>query len=130
MSTEKAVDTDARNPAQAERANERIRAILARSATDLAFRQKLLTDPRAAIAEFAGRPVSDVPESFNLVFVENKAGATFVLPDPINPAAELSPEELESVAGGIAYNPMQSIAVLTIIDPIIDPIFDPILVDR
>ena len=41
-----------------------------------------------------------MPESVSLVFVENKADATLVLPDYVDPNAELSEEDLEAVAGG------------------------------
>jgi len=88
----------AANPELKARAEQEMSRLLARSATDLEFRGKLLSDPRQAIAEFTGKPV---PESFNVRFVENKGGATVVLPDPVDPAAELSESELESVAGGI-----------------------------
>lgn len=87
----------AANPELKARAEQEMGRLLARSATDAAFRQKLLTDPRAAVEEFTGRPVS---EGFNVRFVENKADATIVLPDAIDPAAELSDQELEAVAGG------------------------------
>jgi hypothetical protein len=124
MSNEHTVNASA---AQAERVTAQMRAILARSATDPAFRQKLLTDPRAAVAEFSARPVSDIPASFNLVFVENKADATIVLPDPINTSGDLSDQELETVAGGMIAPPKLTISppilVLTVIDPIIDPVF-------
>ncbi|MCC6318073.1 MAG: NHLP leader peptide family RiPP precursor [Gemmatimonadaceae bacterium] len=79
-------------------AQEQYTAILARSATDSAFRSKLLTNPRAAVEEFSGRAV---PASFNIRFIENAADATVVLPDPIDPRAELSESELETVAGGV-----------------------------
>ena len=43
----------------------------------------------------------DIPESFNVVFIENQADATIVLPDYVDPQAELSEDALEAVAGGI-----------------------------
>ena len=85
------------HPEEVEAAQEGYQALLSRSATDLDFRQQLLADPAAAISAFTGR---DVPESFNVVFVENRADATIVLPDYIDPAAELTDDELEAVAGG------------------------------
>jgi hypothetical protein len=88
----------AQNPEQAQAAQERLNAILARSATDPAFRQKLLSDPRAAMSEATGR---ELPASYNVRFVENTADATIVLPDPVDASAELADSELETVAGGI-----------------------------
>ncbi len=82
-------------------ANERMTQLLTRSATDATFRTKLLTEPRAAIAEFNGLDVAELPPSFNVVFVENTASATVVLPDFIDASAELNESELEAVAGGI-----------------------------
>lgn len=73
-------------------------AVLARSATDRAFRTQLLADPRGAFAEALG---CDVPASFDVVFIENTVDATIVLPDAIDAAGELSEGELEAVAGGI-----------------------------
>ena len=85
------------HPEEAEAAKETYHALLSRSATDLDFRQRLLADPAAAVAEFTGR---EVPETFNVAFVENRADATVVLPDYIDPDAELTEDELEAVAGG------------------------------
>jgi hypothetical protein len=85
------------NPEYAQAAQEKMQALLSRSATDAAFRKKLLSDPRAALKEFSGHEVSP---TFNVVFIENKAEATIVLPDPISPEAELNEQELEAVAGG------------------------------
>ncbi len=88
------------NPTYAQHVNERFQALLTRSATDMAFRNKLLTEPRAAIAEFSGKDVSALSDIPDIAFIENKANATVVLPDPIDHEAELSAEELEAVAGG------------------------------
>lgn len=85
------------HPDAVRQGQEAMQALLARSATDETFRQKLLTDPHAAVSEFTGQ---DLPETFNVVFIENKADVTVVLPDAIDPEAELSDEELEAVAGG------------------------------
>ena len=100
MNIQDATQTLGGNPQLAQQAQQQFQALLSRSATDMAFRQRLLTEPRAAIAEFNGQDISTVPESVNIVFVENKADATIVLPDPIDPTAELSDQELEAVAGG------------------------------
>ena len=85
------------HPDAVAQGQEAIQSMLRRSATDWDFRQALLADPRAAIAEATG---TEVPESVSLVFVENKADATLVLPDYVDPNAELSEEDLEAVAGG------------------------------
>lgn len=84
--------------------------ILSRSATDAAFRQQLLTDPRAAVAAFGGKDVSAMPASFNVVFIESRAHTTIVLPDAVDPAAEISEEELEAVAGGTSPSVLSIIA--------------------
>ena len=98
MNTKEATKAYASNPEAFKEAQSQLQALLARSATDPEFRQKLLTDPRTTVSEFTGHAV---PESYNIVFVENKGDATIVLPDPYTPDAELSDAELETVAGGI-----------------------------
>ena len=70
-------------------------AILSRAATDKAYREKLKTDPASAIQEESGL---NVPEDFDIRFVENEADMTVVLPD--FQSEEISDEALESVAGG------------------------------
>ncbi len=90
-----------------QQAEQFMHDVLTRSATDWDFRQQLLEDPTAAIAEFTGREPS---ESVNIVFVENKVDATFVLPDPVYAESELSEEELEAVAGGDAIAVAASVA--------------------
>ena len=85
------------HPEEAKKAQEQFQAILRRSATDWDFRQALLNDPAAAVAEFTGE---ETPDSFDLVFVENKADATIVLPDYVDPDGELSDDDLEAVSGG------------------------------
>jgi hypothetical protein len=97
MNIQEAVHALAQDPQVMQRGSEKMNRLLSRSAADAAFRQKLLTNPRAAIAEFTGKPA---PEPFNVVFVENTADATFVLPDPIDAAVAVSDDELEAVAGG------------------------------
>src|SRR5688572_23114358 len=66
-------------------AQGKLNEMLARSTTDMEFRQKLLSDPRAAFAEVG----ESIPEGVELRFVENQADATIVLPDPVDPQAEL-----------------------------------------
>ena len=89
------------NPEYMQQAEDAFQSMLARSATDMDFRAKLLDDPRAALAEFSGKDVSELTTTFNVRFIENKADATIVLPDAVDGAAELSEADLESVAGGI-----------------------------
>jgi hypothetical protein len=69
-----------------------------RSATDPAFRAKLLTDPKSAIHEAFG---VRVPAGFRLRFIEKGVDddALVVLPDPAT-AGELSDDLLDAVAGG------------------------------
>lgn len=76
-----------------------LQALLARSTTDPAFRSKLISAPRAAVAEFYGKSVSAIADA-NVVFVENTADATIVLPPFIDTEAELSEHDLETVNGG------------------------------
>jgi hypothetical protein len=81
----------------AQQVQAEMQKLLVRSATDQEFRKKLLTSPREALREFHGR---EIPDTVDVRFIENTADATFVLPDPIDPAAELAEHELEAVAGG------------------------------
>jgi hypothetical protein len=97
MNAELIEEMGRQNPQAVQQAQEQLRGLLARSATDMEFRRKLLSDPRAAVSEYTGYAV---PESTRIVFVENRADATFVLPDAIDSAAELSEADLEAVAGG------------------------------
>jgi hypothetical protein len=92
-------NADAARPA-ASGSQELLKAVLERSTTDARFRQLLVSDSRAAIAEFVGQPVSALPDTFDIAFVENTADATIVLPDFIAQPSELAEEELEMVAGG------------------------------
>jgi hypothetical protein len=81
---------------------ELLQKVLARSATDRTFRRQLLTDSHVAIAELMGKDPARIRQTRRVVFVENKAKATIVLPDPVDTQAELSNQELEVVAGGIS----------------------------
>lgn len=83
--------------AEIESGSKRLQALLSRSATDMAFRHRLLSSPRAAIKEFSG---SDVPDGLRVEFIENKGGPTVVLPPFVDADAALSEQELEAVAGG------------------------------
>ncbi|HYH82602.1 MAG TPA: NHLP leader peptide family RiPP precursor [Longimicrobium sp.] len=97
----------AANPEMAKEAEGRMQALLVRSATDMEFRARLLSDPRAAIAEFTGH---ELPANYRVKFVENKGDATLVLPDFVN-EGELSENELEAVAGGTAYALFITVAI-------------------
>ncbi len=70
-------------------------AVLSRAAEDKSYREKLKTDPASAIQEETGL---NVPEGFDIRFVENEADMTVVLPD--YQSEEISEDALESVAGG------------------------------
>jgi hypothetical protein len=76
--------------------------ILQRSATDKAFRARLIAQPDSAIEEVIGVPVSSLPKQFRVQFMEKDAGldALVVLPDFADPEGVLSDAELEAVAGG------------------------------
>lgn len=65
-------------------------------AADPSFREALLADPRAALSELVGTPI---PEIVNItVHEESLTSVHLVLPS--QPAAELSEDDLELVAGG------------------------------
>jgi len=97
----------AQNPEAVQQAKEALTAVLTRSATDADFRKSLLEQPRSALKNFFG---VEVPESYNVKFIENQADATVVLPDPVNLESELSESELTTVAGGI--EPMTIVATI------------------
>ena len=97
MTTTEAYQFAQSNPEAAQQAQETMRGVLVRSSTDLAFRERLLADPRTALAEHTGR---EIPAGTSIAFIENRADATIVLPAYVDGGAELSEEELEAVAGG------------------------------
>ncbi|WP_396223500.1 hypothetical protein [Gemmatimonas sp.] len=99
MITAEAIRAVKANPDAAQRAQDAFQEVLARSATDRAFRSKLIESPRAALAEFSGQDESALPP-FEVKFIENSATATIVLPEYSDPTAELSEADLETVAGG------------------------------
>jgi len=80
------VDAYRNNPEFRQKTDEAMQGLMARSTTDADFRQLLLSDSRTALSQHFGR---DVPEAGRIVFVENKADATVVLPNVIDPNGEL-----------------------------------------
>lgn len=89
------------NPQLVDRAREQMAGVLARSATDMEFRQQLLSDSRPALCQHLGQ---EIPASANIAFVESTPGtATLVLPDVIGATTELSEAELEAVSGGVIH---------------------------
>jgi hypothetical protein len=85
-----------KNQERHQKAEEALSSVLARSATDAAYRQRLLANPREAITEVTGQPM---PPNYQVVFVENKADFTLVLPKLVK-AAELNEGDLDTVSGG------------------------------
>lgn len=85
--------------------NERaaLDAVLARSSTDVAFRGRLLDDPRDAILDAFG---VRLPADFRIRFIERGADvdALIVLPEVSRPMSadpnELADDDLEQVTGG------------------------------
>lgn len=92
-------------------AQDFIKGVLTRSATDMEFRKRLLESPRDALTDFAGRAI---PAGLDVAFIENTADATIVLPDPIDAEGEISEAELESVAGGTTWSCLAATIYATI----------------
>jgi hypothetical protein len=81
-----------------ENADEVLQKVIERSRADPEFRALALSDSRSAIALIEPRPL---PPGFTVRFVDNeRADRTFVLPDPVPVADNLTDAELEQVAGG------------------------------
>ncbi len=85
------------HPEAVEQGQQRLQAVLEKSAYDADFRTQLLENPREALGAFTGE---EIPASVTITFIENKADATIVLPPYQDANGELSEEELEAVAGG------------------------------
>ena len=79
-----------------QKGREQLNALLARASTDWEFRQQLLSNPREALATVG----QEYDANLDIRFVEKQGHATIVLPDFVDPAAELSEQDLEMVAGG------------------------------
>jgi hypothetical protein len=76
------------------------RRLIGRSLEDESFRQRLLSDPRAAVEQELG---VTLPEEVRVVAVEESADTVYlVLPSasPVGEGGDISDEELEIVAGG------------------------------
>lgn len=88
-------------PASSPGGPQALDAVLSRAATDAAFRQELLREPRAAIRDAFG---VQIPDDFRIRFVERDPDldALVVLPDFREEPEDsvLSEEELEMVSGG------------------------------
>ena len=79
------------------------RTIVQRSIEDEEFRQRLLEDPRGTVEEELG---TQLPDNVEVRVVEESAETIYlVLPSSsplVGEGGELSDEELEAVAGGLA----------------------------
>jgi len=91
------------NTEKMQKAQEKLGEVLTRSASDIEFRKQLVSNPRAALSAHFGK---EMPESFNIRFVDAQGTPTVVLPEP--GTGELAEADLEAVAGGIA--PLVAIA--------------------
>jgi hypothetical protein len=75
--------------------------IVQKAASDAAFRQALLADPKAALSKELGVPI---PDSVTIVVVEDAADTVHLVLPPRQAGRELSETELQAVAGGGGCN--------------------------
>ena len=75
--------------------------LIAKACTDEAFRQQLLSNPKAAVEQEFGK---QLPEGINVKIIQEPANTLYIvlpaMPES-NGSEELNDEELEAVAGGI-----------------------------
>ena len=84
--------------------------ILARAATDPAFRQQLLANPRPTLEQALG---ITLPQSLEVMVIEEAPeGVCLVLPMLAPASEELSDEQLAAVAGGAIPGPLPMPGVL------------------
>jgi hypothetical protein len=97
MNYQATMDSIRANPERWQKAQDAMTEVLSRSASDAGFRQQLLTNPRAALSSHFGK---ELPESFQIRFVDAQGVPTVVLPEVAT--GELAEADLEAVSGGIA----------------------------
>jgi hypothetical protein len=78
-----------------------LREVLVRAASDAPFRSQLISDPHAAVKAATGVAL---PADLKIQFIEQPKDidALLVLPNSVSADGELTSEELEAVAGGVA----------------------------
>ena len=80
--------------------NSALQKVLERADKEPAFRELCLTNPRPALQEYLP---SELPANFKIDFIDGRgADMTVVLPPLAQQSDELTTEDLEQVAGGIA----------------------------
>ncbi len=78
--------------------NNLVESVIRRAAIDAEFRSLAVSDATAALQRFADKPVTGIKVRFVDMQGPEKA---IILPPLSRNASELTPEELETVAGGI-----------------------------
>jgi len=85
------------SPEIEQQARVQLDELLRRSATDMPFRARLLSEPNAAYTEQTGNAI---PAGVRFAFIEKKGKTTIVLPPFGVTSPDLSDAELETVNGG------------------------------